>query len=353
MINQNEINNNQEYCSACNQPLTEEAKKHYKEHIKNTSARAVQAFKQSDEYKNMEEKASVSKEDIIASYKQSDEYKNMEEKASVSEQDIISKYKESVDYKMEKKNFVKSLESELKSANKRVEELEARMDTDNERKGEILEDTLEDFLHEWFDETGDLITDVSKGKKGGDVIHEVLHNSIAIGKIKIEAKNTKTWSNKWLNDLRDNMIRYKADFGLLITKALPKDFSAPCMPVMNDKIFIIHYKSLEAIKSLITGIRLAFEEAHKQKTKNSLTESEHRQVLDWLFSNNLKTDVLKHIATLDVMSKNLNKERDAAEAKFDERSKNIRDLRQTLRSMFTPLHTIESTAHVNLLDIND
>ena len=329
MINQNEINNNQEYCSACNQPLTEEAKKHYKEHIKNTSARAVQAFKQSDEYKNMEEKASVSKEDVI------------------------SEFKNSIDYKMEKKNFVKSLESELKSANKRVEELEARMETDNERKGEILEDTLEDFLHEWFDDTGDLITDVSKGKKGGDVIHEVLHNSTAIGKIKIEAKNTKTWSNKWLSDLRDNMIRYKADFGLLITKALPKDFSGPCMPVMNDKIFIIHYKSLEAIKSLITGIRLAFEEAHNQKSKNSLTESEHRQVLDWLFSNNLKTDVLKHIATLDTMSNNLEKERDAAEAKFEERNKNIKDLRQTLRSMFTPLHAIESTANVNLLNISD
>ena len=254
---------------------------------------------------------------------------------------------------MEKKNFVKSLESELKSANKRVEELESRMETDNERKGEILEDTLEDFLHEWFDETGDIITDVSKGKKGGDMIQEVTFNTIAIGKIKIEAKNTKTWSNKWLSDLRDNMIRYKADFGLLITKTLPKDFSGPCMPVMNDKIFIIHYKSLEAIKSLITGIRLAFEEAHKQKSKNSLTESEYRQVLDWLFSNNLKTDVLKHIATLDVMSKNLEKEMDAAEAKFEERSKNIKDLRQTLRSMFTPLHAIESTASVNLLNISD
>ena len=125
------------------------------------------------------------------------------------------------------------------------------------------------------------------------------------------------------------------------------------MPVMNDKIFIIHYQSLEAIKSLIMGIRLAFEQANVEKNRNSLTEHEHKQVLDWLFSNKLKTNVLKHIETLDKMSTDLEKEKTAVEAKFEERSKNISELRETLRSMFIPLHSIESTASVNLLDVSD
>ena len=65
---------------------------------------------------------------------------------------------------------------------------------------------------------------VGKGVKGGDIIHEVWDaKGNYNGKILWELKNTKTWTEGWIDKLKNDKRSINADDAVLITEALPKE----------------------------------------------------------------------------------------------------------------------------------
>ena len=48
----------------------------------------------------------------------------------------------------------------------------------------------------------DKIEEYEKGEPGGDWIQEIIENDTVIGKILYERKNTKGWSNKWIENCK-------------------------------------------------------------------------------------------------------------------------------------------------------
>src|SRR5262245_55727325 len=70
---------------------------------------------------------------------------------------------------------------------------------------------------------GDRIVRVGKGVNGADVIHEVMHNGRACGKIVYDAKNRNAWQNEFVTKLRADKIAQGADHAILSSNKFPKD----------------------------------------------------------------------------------------------------------------------------------
>jgi hypothetical protein len=89
-------------------------------------------------------------------------------------------------------------------------------------QGEVQELGLESLLAAKF--PSDLIEPVPKGEFGGDILHKVRSASgQQCGMLLWESKRTKNWSESWLTKLRDDQRSAKADFSVLVSRALPRE----------------------------------------------------------------------------------------------------------------------------------
>jgi hypothetical protein len=92
-------------------------------------------------------------------------------------------------------------------------------------QGEVQEMELEALLAMKF--PSDLVEPVPKGEFGGDILHKVLSPSgQQCGTLIWESKRTKNWSDNWLTKLRNDQRAARADFAILVSRALPKDVVA-------------------------------------------------------------------------------------------------------------------------------
>ena len=88
-------------------------------------------------------------------------------------------------------------------------------------QGEIQEDALRELLMTNF--PTDTISDVEKGIKWADIIQEVRSEfGQTVGIIAWESKNTKAWSESWVDKLKEDRLRVNADISILVTAVLPK-----------------------------------------------------------------------------------------------------------------------------------
>jgi Uncharacterized protein conserved in bacteria (DUF2130) len=69
----------------------------------------------------------------------------------------------------------------------------------------------------------DRIHRVPKGVNGADVIHEVVHNGRACGKIIYDAKNRDAWQNSFAVKLNADKLAQAADHAILSSNRFPKD----------------------------------------------------------------------------------------------------------------------------------
>src|SRR5207237_5552268 len=87
-------------------------------------------------------------------------------------------------------------------------------------QGEVLELDFENQLKTAF--VHDVVQEVSKGVRGGDVQHTVQTNTgYHCGMILWETKRTKNWSGAWTDKLKEDMRAVKAELAVLVTQALP------------------------------------------------------------------------------------------------------------------------------------
>ena len=76
-------------------------------------------------------------------------------------------------------------------------------------QGEIQEDALKALLESNF--PIDIISDVEKGIKGADIVQEVRNEfGQSVGVIAWESKNTKAWSEGWVEKLKEDRLRVGA-----------------------------------------------------------------------------------------------------------------------------------------------
>jgi len=115
-------------------------------------------------------------------------------------------------------------DKQMDDMRRQIEELKRKADQGSQQaQGEVLEIELENLLFANF--RTDEIKPVPKGIKGADITQRVItqHGNFC-GTILWESKRTKTWSNDWIQKLKDDRREVKADLAAIVSTALPREF---------------------------------------------------------------------------------------------------------------------------------
>lgn len=114
-------------------------------------------------------------------------------------------------------------------------------------QGETLEIELEELLKTTF--SADNIKPVPKGVTGADVIQEVCNETgQPCGIIIWESKRTKNWGATWVEKLKADQRKAKAEIAIILTVAMPKtveDFGSV------DGIWVTNYRSAVGLAAVL------------------------------------------------------------------------------------------------------
>jgi len=102
------------------------------------------------------------------------------------------------------------------------EELKRKIEQGSQQsQGEVAELNLEEELGKTF--IYDVVEPVPKGIRGADVIQRVRNSAGKdCGQIVWEVKNTKAWSESWVQKLKDDQRAIHADVAIIVSSVLPE-----------------------------------------------------------------------------------------------------------------------------------
>jgi len=112
-------------------------------------------------------------------------------------------------------NTIKGMKDQITTLQQKAEQ------GSQQAQGETLETELENLLISTFPD--DNIRPVPKGVSGADVIQEVCNSTgQPCGTIIWESKRTKNWSTGWVEKLKADQRKAKADVAIILTASMPK-----------------------------------------------------------------------------------------------------------------------------------
>lgn len=159
------------------------------------------------------------------SKKEKDEAKLEMQKKLLEEEDKI-KLDERKKAEEENRSKVLELQKQLSDVSKANDDLRRKINQGSQQtQGEAFEVEFEKMLKHEFPNDG--ISEVAKGTKGGDIVQQVSdRNGNICGKILWEMKNTKTWSELWVDKLKADQRKVVADYAVLISEAVPENLDS-------------------------------------------------------------------------------------------------------------------------------
>lgn len=211
----------------------------------------------------------------------------------------------------------KELEKKLLDQKALIEEMKRKSDQGSmQMQGEAKELLVEEILAELF--PNDTITKSRKGVEETDLTHEVINDfRHPCGKIVYEIKNTKAWSEKWLDKLKADMRHGNAEAAVIVTKALPKD----CDGFMQKEgIWICNHDSLRIVAVLLRDGLTKLYEANK-KLENVSDKKE--RLYKYMTSTEFRQKWEAIIGVYTSMQTQLTKERVQAQKHYSEREKQL------------------------------
>jgi hypothetical protein len=173
---------------------------------------------------------------------------------------------------------------------KKLDDMAAQM-ADMQRKveqgsqqlqGEVLELALEEGLRRSF--PLDVIEEVKKGQRGGDIIQRVQSRSGATAGVLLwETKRAANFSAQWIDKLRDDMRGCGADAGVLVTMpdAIPKEWSVGMQFGLVDDVWVV---SWQLAVQLAEVLRAGLLDVHKQRLASAGKGEKMEALYDYVTS---------------------------------------------------------------------
>lgn len=149
-------------------------------------------------------------------------------------------------------------------------------------QGEVLELALEEALRRAF--PLDVIDEVKKGQRGGDVKHHVHARSGArAGLVLWETKRAAAWNAQWLAKLKDDMREAGADVGVLITTgtAIPREWASGSQFGLVDGVWVAVWS---VAVQLGEALRAGLLDVHKQRLASAGKGEKMEAVYDYVTS---------------------------------------------------------------------
>jgi hypothetical protein len=149
-------------------------------------------------------------------------------------------------------------------------------------QGEVLELALEDALKRDF--PLDVIEEVKKGQRGGDVKHHVHARSGArAGLLLWETKRATGWNAQWLTKLKDDMRECNADVGVLVTtvSAIPREWASGTQFGLVDGVWVTVWS---VAAQLGQALRAGLLDVHKQRLASAGKGEKAEAMYDYITS---------------------------------------------------------------------
>lgn len=219
--------------------------------------------------------------------------------------------------KLEYDKRMAEMQKQLEMTQKAVEDANRKANQGSMQiQGEIQEDALKDLLMSNF--PIDIISDVEKGIKGADIIQEVRDSfGQSVGIIAWESKNTKAWSDSWVDKLKEDRLRVNAWVSVIVSSTLPAGIQH--FGIYRD-IWVTDY-----VSALPLTIALRVHMIELTKTRNSLKwKDEKMEVLyNYLISPEFKAKIENIVEAFQTMKDDLDREKRAMEKMWSAREKQL------------------------------
>ncbi|HEY2418080.1 MAG TPA: DUF2130 domain-containing protein [Steroidobacteraceae bacterium] len=205
----------------------------------------------------------------------------------------------------------------IASMQQKIEELKQRAEQGSQQlQGEVQELELESLLRLKF--PFDLVEPVAKGEYGGDALQTVVSTGgSSCGAILWECKRTRNWSDGWLAKLREDQRCAKAEFAVLVSRALPKEIET--FDVV-DGIWVTHPRCAlpvaTVLRHLLLQLRGARQVAEGQQTKTEM-------VYQYLTGPRFRQRIEAIVEAFTTMHEDLDRERKAIMKQWAKREEQI------------------------------
>ena len=269
------------------------------------------------------------------------EKKRLEEAQQTAIAIELAKQKSAIETKqeLEKRQLmlqIETLKSDVKKASDRAEQ--GSMQAQGEA-GELL---IEDTLRSMFPQ--DDISEIKKGARGADCLLSVKNNvGRTVGKINIEAKDAKNFSNSWVKKLKDDSLSIGANFSVLITTIWPSDNQKAHM---KDGVWICGYADYQI---LIQALRNTLFELSRAVAAEGAREEKAHVMYDFLTGQEFAATIEQMISPIVRMREQLDKEKRAFAMQWKERETMINGCLDGAGNLYGK---IQGIARVNLPSIS-
>lgn len=269
------------------------------------------------------------------------EKKRLEEAQQTAIAIELAKQKSAIETKqeLEKRQLmlqIETLKSDVKKASDRAEQ--GSMQAQGEAGELLIEDTLRSmFPH-------DDISEIKKGARGADCLLAVKNNvGRTVGKINIEAKDAKNFSNTWVKKLKDDSLSIGANFSVLITTIWPSDNQTAHM---KDGVWICGYADYQI---LIQALRNTLFELSRAVAAEGAREEKAHVMYDFLTGQEFAATIEQMISPIVRMREQLDKEKRAFAMQWKERETLINGCLDGAGNLYGK---IQGIARVNLPSIS-
>ena len=298
------------------------------------------------------QKAEVSKQaaaEVEKIKKQANEYykKQKQELEAKAKQD---QEKERLKAEAEKAEMKKAYQIDMDRMRKKAEEAaRAASQAPVERKGEVREELLEEYLEKEF--PSDKFKSVKKGQRGGDVIQSVIIKGEQVGNILHESKDVLNFDEKWVQKLLDDMSKVDATVGFLFTKAMPKKSKGFVEEREGGRVIIC--SEYPILRQLVSTTRKLIQ-ANKSNLSNSQNEilPKLKDLFNYLNSNEFRIQTRKIFNGIKRDGEQVDKDERSFENQIKNRRKNLEDSKKNINGVITSLISNAGLSE-DILDVED
>lgn len=293
--------------------------------------------KRKSENKTLKEKElSILQKEVQLKEKQEEMQLEMEKKMLEKRDEIATEIRK----KEQEKNDlrIKEFEKKLDDQKKLIEEMQRKAQQGSmQMQGEVQEIALEDLLRTEF--PFDLIDEVPKGVRGADVIQTVVNPLQQIcGKIIYESKRTKSFSDLWIEKLKDDQREQGAVIAVIVTEVLPKDMERFGR---KDGIWICTYHD---VKNLLFVLREMILREHAIRSSQENKGDKMELLYHYLVSDDFRQRVETIVEGFTTLKIEMDREKRAMQRIWKEREKHIEKVIGNTIDMYGSIRGIAGNA---------
>jgi hypothetical protein len=257
------------------------------------------------------------------------------------EEAIQKRIQEAMDMRLKEKD------KQLDDQKKLIEEMKRKADQGSmQMQGEVMELAIEDLLSRAFPH--DIISEVPKGIRGADSIQTIINKLMQpCGKIIFESKRTKTFSDAWVQKLKQDQMEAGAELAVLVTEAMPKDLID--FGEYNG-IWVCSYSQLT---SLVYVLRQILIRTHMERAAQENKGEKIEILYNYLTSVEFKNQITSIVEGFGIMKEDLEKEKRAMKNIWKKREKQIEIIMDNTINMHGSIRGIAGSAipSIDLLEL--